>query len=94
MKTSNVFNKFYTYILFSKKDKGFYIGFTTDLRKRLITHSKGLVPSTKFRRPLFLIHYEYFIDKSDAKAREKYLKSGYGRIQIQQILKRTLVNLI
>jgi hypothetical protein len=36
-----------------------------------------------------LIHYEYFIDKADAKAREEFLKSGYGRKQLNQILKRT-----
>ena len=83
METSDVsFNKeykFYIYILFSLEDKGFYIGYTTDLKHRLTEHAKGQVTATKFRRPFKLVHYEYFINKADAKAREKFLKSGFGR---------------
>jgi len=92
---SNSFKKdrYYIYILFSKKDHGLYIGFTTDLRQRLTQHSKGIVTATKERRPLLLIHYEYFINKKDAKAREVYLKSGYGRQQFHQILKNTISHL-
>lgn len=30
---------------------------------------------------------------ADAKAREEFLKSGYGRKQLTQILKRTLKNI-
>ena len=81
--------KFYVYTLFSLKDKKLYTGFTTDLKKRLKEHAKGLSKATKFRRPFLLIHYEYFINKADAKAREEFLKSGYGRKQLNQILKRT-----
>jgi len=59
----------------------------------LLEHAKGKVRSTKDRRPLKLIHYEYFIDKVDAKAREIFLKSGFGRNQLKESLKRTLTNL-
>jgi len=82
--------KFYVYILFSYKDNGLYIGYTIDLRNRLVEHARGRVDATKLRRPLLLIHYEYFIDSVDAKAREKYLKSGYGREQLKNFVKRTL----
>ena len=85
--------KFYIYILYSVSDKGFYIGFTSDLKLRLVKHAKGQVAATKFRRPFKLIHYEYFIDKEDAMAREEYLKSGYGRKNLKEMLKRTLKNL-
>lgn len=85
--------KFYVYILFSLKDNGLYIGFTTDLKNRLILHAKGEVTATKFRTPLKLIHYEYFINLEDAKAREKFLKSGFGRKQLKEALKRTLKNI-
>lgn len=89
METSDVSSKYYIYILYSLKDQGLYIGYTTDLKNRLTQHSKNQATSTKLRTPFKLIHYEYFIDKKDAKAREKYLKSGYGRKQLNQILKRT-----
>lgn len=41
-------------------------------------HANGEVNATKNRLPVKLIHYEYFINEHDAKAREKFLKSGYG----------------
>ncbi len=88
METSDV-SRYYVYILFSLKDHGLYIGYSTDLKKRLLQHSKNQVTSTKLRTPFKLIHYEYFVDKKDAKAREVFLKSGYGRQQFDQILKNT-----
>ncbi|MBI3627679.1 MAG: GIY-YIG nuclease family protein [Candidatus Sungbacteria bacterium] len=86
--------RFYVYILFSITDQKFYTGFTTDLRERLQQHARGEVPSTKLRRPFQLIHYEYFINLEDAKAREVFLKSGFGRNQLKQALKRTMGELL
>jgi len=83
----------YVYILKSEKDNGFYVGYTKDLKKRLSEHNKGLSLSTKNRVPFKLIFYEAFSNSSDARNREKYLKSGYGREQLKDILKRTLSNL-
>lgn len=82
--------RYYVYTLLSLKDKKFYTGLTTNLRNRLQQHARGEVKSTKDRRPLKLIHYEYFIDKDDAKTREIFLKSGFGRNQLKLALKRTL----
>lgn len=94
--TSNVSSRhtrLYVYILYSLKDRGLYIGFTNNLKNRLVLHAKGQVIATKSRLPVKLIHYEYFINRDDAEAREKFLKSGYGRRQLKEILKRTLDNL-
>lgn len=85
-------DRYYVYILQSNIDKGFYIGFTSNLKNRLTQHANGLVISTKSRRPVTLIHYEYFINITDAKSREKFLKSGYGRDQLKAFLKNTLIN--
>ena len=82
--------RFYVYILLSLKDGRFYTGFTTNLKKRLQEHARGEVTATRSRRPLKLIHYEYFINEDDARAREVFLKSGFGREQLRQSLKRTL----
>lgn len=87
--TSDV-SRYYVYILYSYKDIGFYIGFTNNLKRRLTEHAKGEVAATKNRIPIKLIHYEYFINRRDAEAREKFLKSGYGRKQFKEILKHTL----
>ena len=82
--------RYYVYTLLSLKDKRFYTGMTNNLRKRLQEHARGEVKSTKLRRPLKLIHYEYFINKKDAEAREKFLKSGFGRSQMKIAIKKTL----
>lgn len=87
--TSDVSQKYYIYVLYSIKDKGLYIGYTENLYLRLSAHASGKAPSTKHRRPLKLIHYEYFINMKDAKMREEFLKSGYGRDQLSSILKNT-----
>ena len=84
--------KRYVYTLLSLKDKRFYTGFTANLKRRLRQHARGEVKSTALRRPLRLIHYEYFINKKDAMAREIFLKSGFGRKQLLAALKRTLVD--
>lgn len=90
--TSDVSNsRFYVYILRSRNNKSLYIGFTNNLKRRLIQHSNGEIISTKKRIPVKLIHYEYFIDEKDAKAREEFLKSGYGRKQLKEFLKNTFV---
>ncbi len=70
---------FYTYVLQSIKDGNLYIGWTQDLRERITKHNKGLVESTKNRRPLKLVYYEACLVKEDAIKREKSLKTGYGR---------------
>jgi len=84
--------RYYVYTLLSLKDKKSYTGFTANLKQRLQQHARGEVKSTKDRRPLKLIHYEYFLDKDDAIAREVFFKSGFGRKQLKLALKKTLVN--
>ena len=84
---------YYTYVLFSLRDKRLYIGFTTNLKNRLSEHANGKVTATKYPKPPKLIHYQYFIDKEEAKKREVFLKSGFGRNQLKESLKKTLTKL-
>ncbi len=81
---------YYTYVLQSIKDMKFYTGFTKDLKLRFEQHSKGLVESTKNRRPLKLIYYEACLSQEDATKREKYLKSYHGKMFIRKRLKSYL----
>ncbi|OGG80634.1 excinuclease ABC subunit C [Candidatus Kaiserbacteria bacterium RIFCSPLOWO2_01_FULL_54_13] len=84
---------YYVYILYSEKDRGLYIGYTTNLKHRLLEHQNGLSKSTKHRAPVRLVHYEAFQESADARAREKYLKSGHGREQLKAQLKRLFAKL-
>jgi putative endonuclease len=80
----------YVYILQSEKDKQLYIGCTKDLQKRVREHNSGDVRATKSRIPLKVVHYEAFTDKMDAFAREQWLKTGWGRTQIEKMLTNAL----
>jgi len=81
---------YYTYVLLSMKDNNFYVGFSKDLKLRFEQHGKGLVETTRGRRPLILIYYEACINKDDATKREKYLKSYHGKMFIRKRLKSYL----
>jgi putative endonuclease len=81
---------YYVYVLRSKTDRRFYVGYTADLRKRVEQHSDGIVESTRNRRPLELIYYEACVKQQDALHREKYLKTAYGKRYIRNRLKEFL----
>ena len=81
---------YYTYILKSIKDKKLYTGYTNNLKLRFELHQKGLVASTKDRRPLKLIYYEACLSKKDATHREKYLKTYLGKMFLKSRLKSYL----
>ncbi len=70
---------YFVYILKSLKDHKRYIGFTSDLERRILEHNSGLVKSTRNRKPFELIYTEEFEIKEQAMAREKFFKSGKGR---------------
>lgn len=70
---------YYIYVLKSFKDNNLYTGYTSDLKKRIVEHNKGVVFFTKIRGPFKLIYFEGCVNKKDAQTREKYLKTGKGR---------------
>lgn len=74
---------YYVYVLLSVKDNQLYTGYTSDLKRRLNDHQTGIVNSTKYRLPLKLIYFEGCLNQQDATRREKYLKSGNGKIYIK-----------
>lgn len=77
----------YVYVLQSKKSGKWYIGSTNDLRKRILQHNSGKNKSTKYGIPWKIIYCEININKEDARAREKYLKSGMGHRYLKNRLK-------
>ena len=76
----------YVYVLQNNQGK-WYIGSTKDLRKRILRHNSGKNKSTRYSGPWKLIYYESPLNKKDARAREKYLKSGMGRRYLKNRLK-------
>jgi|SRR3989338_3079228 len=79
---------FYTYVLEDKKES-LYIGFTSDLRKRLKEHNQGRNVSTK-NRSWHCVYYEACLNESDARRREKYVKGSTGSRMLKLRLKEYL----
>ena len=72
------------YVLANAVGDYLYKGATRNLKERLKDHAAGRVFHTKNRRPLILVHLEYCNSYSDALKRERYFKSGPGRIWLKQ----------
>lgn len=87
---------YYVYLLENQNDKSWYIGYTSDLKKRVIQHNSGQGGKTTSRivkqrgeaLRWSLIYYEAYLNKKDVKGRERFLKSGSGR----RYLKKQLLN--
>ena len=79
------------YILKSQKDGELYIGYTNDLRRRLLLHNDGKVKSTQTRTPLDLKYYEAYTSKLEARHREWSLKRGGNALaQLKRRIKESL----
>lgn len=80
---------YWVYLLEDQEDKSWYIGYTSDLKRRLKEHLSGYgCYTTKGDNKVWkLIYYEAYLNKEDAEGREKFLKSGSGR----RFLKKQLV---
>ena len=83
---------YYVYFLFLNNER-IYKGITSDLKRRINEHKLGKVTSTKYKRPIKLIHYEAYLLKEDAERREEYLKTTYGRRDIKRQLSSLLKKL-
>ncbi|MFH2018642.1 MAG: GIY-YIG nuclease family protein [bacterium] len=66
---------YYVYALQSQRNpKWLYIGFSEDLKNRIVSHQQGKVHSTSRYLPLRLVYYEAYLNKKDATEREYELK--------------------
>jgi putative endonuclease len=75
----------WTYILMSNKVPKTYVGSTTNIEKRILEHNAGKSLFTKRYIPWKLIHSEKFDTLTEARLREKYLKTAAGRKFIKQL---------
>ena len=78
---------YYTYVIKSIEKDGLYTGSTSNLKRRMLEHNKGLNLSTKNGKPWHVIYYEACMNEKDAKRREYYLKTTQGK----KMLKRRII---
>jgi predicted GIY-YIG superfamily endonuclease len=70
---------FFVYILYSKTINQTYVGFTTNLDKRLKNHKENPTRTTSRAADYKLIWYASFSSRELAELFEKYLKTHSGR---------------
>ncbi len=80
----------WVYVLYSRPFNKIYIGYTSDLNARFISHNELATKGWTIKfRPWTLVYSEQFSTKAEAMKREKELKSARGRVFIHQnILKQ------
>ena len=83
---------FTVYLLYSRSYAKTYVGFTSDLPGRLLSHNElGHKGWTIKYRPWELVFTEIFETKQAAMSREKWLKSGVGREYIKKKIQEWLM---
>lgn len=77
---------YFVYILKSKSQDWYYIGYTKDLKDRLKRHNGGREKATQHRKPYKVVYLEEFETKTDAMRREKEIKSYKGGNAFKKLL--------
>lgn len=78
---------YYVYILRSISSPNIqYVGFSTNLKKRIDAHNSGYSMHTKRFRPWHLETYVGFNDVKKARKFEYYLKTGSGKAFLKRHL--------
>lgn len=70
---------FFTYIIQSKKDGSFYVGYSENPEKRLEKHNNAKTGYTSRKQPWQLVYTEEFKTKTEALKREKFIKNQKSR---------------
>ena len=78
----------YLYILRSDTKDKIYIGSTNDLERRLEQHNRGHTKSTKRFVPWSFVYVEKFLEKKDARDRERQLKNWKNRKRIESLIEK------
>ncbi|MBN2483827.1 MAG: GIY-YIG nuclease family protein [Candidatus Omnitrophica bacterium] len=74
-------NREYYFYILQCSDGSKYYGHTNDLKRRIFSHFKGQVSSTKNKRPLRLVYFEKCDSRSVAFKREMQFKNGRTRMK-------------
>ncbi len=74
------------YAIKSKTRNYIYVGLTNNIERRLKDHNAGFNKTTKPYRPFELIYRENYNTRIEAREREKYLKTGYGKEFLKKLI--------
>ncbi len=74
------------YIIQSKRDASYYVGYSADPHLRLQRHNEGWSKSTKSKTPWQLVYTETYKSKTDAITRERQIKSWKSHKEIDKLI--------
>src|SRR3990167_9466706 len=74
------------YVLKSRKIARTYVGFTSEINKRLADHNNGRVSATKAYRPWVIVYTEECESLASEENRKLYWKGGEGRRNLGLII--------
>lgn len=74
---------FFVYAISSQNGNYIYVGMTKDLESRINRHNQKRERSTKAYAPFNLIYSEQVKTRSEARKREIYWKSGFGKEKLR-----------
>ena len=77
---------YYVYVLRGEVTGRHYTGSAADVAERLRRHNAGDTHSTRHGVPSVLVHTEAHTLRSEAVRRERFLKTGRGREELQGLL--------
>jgi putative endonuclease len=77
--------KITVYAIKSNNRNYIYVGMSNNLERRLDEHNQRQNKSTKAYAPFTLLYSESFDSRSDARVKEKYLKSGVGKAFLKSL---------
>jgi putative endonuclease len=80
---------FTVYILYSEKNKKYYIGSCQNIEERLNRHNTGRNKSTHSGIPWKLMYQENFDTRTNAVTREKVIKKMKSKKYIEKIISLT-----
>ena len=77
---------YFVYVISSKVKNYIYVGLTNNVERRLDEHNNGYNKTTKPYKPFELILVEKYETRVEARSREKYLKSGFGKEYLKNLI--------
>ena len=81
---------FYTYVIESSSSGILYVGYSSNLKRRMREHQNGKCATTSRMGKLELVHYEAYKSEADARRRELYLKTTQGKRMLKIMLRNSL----
>ena len=79
--------EYFVYVIRSLKNGRYYTGCTQNLDNRLSEHNSGETKSIRYLRPFELVYKETFDTLSEARQRERYIKSQKSSKYIEQLIR-------